>query len=98
MIVETNYGSGIQLYKQVDYLNDLIKKKDTISLSESLNIGIRDASQIEGNRRFRHISQKKTFIKLMMNTCKKQILFTPKDLSLKIIKNAWVNTICVIIR
>jgi uncharacterized protein YfkK (UPF0435 family) len=48
MIVETNYGSGIQLYKQVEYLNDLVKKKDTASLSEVLNLGTQEASKIKG--------------------------------------------------
>jgi len=46
MIVETNYGSGMQLYKQIDYLNDLVKKKDSISLSSVLNINVDDASKI----------------------------------------------------
>ena len=46
MIVETNYGSGMQLYKQIGYLNDLVKKKDSVSLSRSLNIDIKEASQI----------------------------------------------------
>jgi len=48
MIVETNYGSGIQLYKQIDYLNDLVKKKDSISLAQVLNIDSREAAQIDG--------------------------------------------------
>jgi uncharacterized protein YfkK (UPF0435 family) len=48
MIVETNYGSGLQLYKQVEYLNDLVKKKDTVSLSKVLNLGSEQASQIKG--------------------------------------------------
>jgi len=46
MIVETNYESGIQLYKQIDYLNDLVKKKDSVSLSGSLNLNLNEASQI----------------------------------------------------
>ncbi len=46
MIVETNYDSGIQLYKQIDYLNDLVKKKDSVSLSGSLNLNLNEASQI----------------------------------------------------
>lgn len=46
MIIETNYGSGMQLYKQVDYLNNLIKKKDSVSLSKVLNIDLEDAAQI----------------------------------------------------
>ncbi len=46
MIIETNYGSGIQLYKQIDYLNDLVKKKDSISLAQILNINTKEASQI----------------------------------------------------
>lgn len=46
MIIETNYGSGIQLYKQIEYLNDLIEKKDSLSLSHILNIDTKDAAQI----------------------------------------------------
>ncbi len=46
MIVETNYGSGMELYKQIDYLNDLVKKKDSVSLSNVLDINVNDASKI----------------------------------------------------
>lgn len=46
MIIETNYGSGIQLYKQIDYLNDLVKKKDSVALSKVLNIDISEAVSI----------------------------------------------------
>lgn len=46
MIVETNYGSGMQLYKQIDYLNDLVKKKDSVSISQILNINTKEAAQI----------------------------------------------------
>ena len=46
MIVETNYGSGMQLYKQIDYLNDLVKKKDSVSLSNVLSIHENEASKI----------------------------------------------------
>ncbi|RLD82396.1 MAG: hypothetical protein DRJ07_08190 [Bacteroidetes bacterium] len=46
MIIETNYGSGIQLYKQIDYLNDLVKKKDSVALSNVLNIDINEAVSI----------------------------------------------------
>jgi len=46
MIIETNYGSGIQLYKQIDYLNDLVKKKDSVALSKVLNIDINEAVSI----------------------------------------------------
>ena len=46
MVVETNYNSGIQLYKQIDYLNDLVKKKDSISLAKVLKIPAKESSQI----------------------------------------------------
>ncbi len=46
MILETNFGSGIQLYKQVDYLTDLINKKDTVSLSQILNLSVKEVSEI----------------------------------------------------
>ncbi len=48
MIIETNYGSGIQLYKQINYLNDLVKKKDSIALSKILNIDINEVVSISG--------------------------------------------------
>ena len=46
MVVETNYGSGMQLYKQIDYLNNLVKKKDSISLAQVLNIKAIEAAKI----------------------------------------------------
>ena len=46
MILETNFGSGVQLYKQVDYLTDLINKKDTVSLSQVLNLSTKEVSGI----------------------------------------------------
>ncbi len=46
MIIETNYGSGMPLYKQIDYLNNLVKKKDSISLSILLNIDIKEVANI----------------------------------------------------
>ena len=46
LIIETNFGSGIQLYKQIDYLSDLVKKRDTITLSKVLNSPINEVSKI----------------------------------------------------
>ncbi len=46
MIIETNYGIGVQLYKQIDYLNNLVKKKDSVALSKVLNIDVNDAVSI----------------------------------------------------
>lgn len=46
MIVETNYRSGVQLYKQIGYLNSLIKKKDSVSLASVLNISPAEASKL----------------------------------------------------
>ncbi len=46
MLIETNYGSGMQLYKQIDYLNGLVKKKDSASLANLLNIQTTDAAKI----------------------------------------------------
>lgn len=44
IILETNFGSGIQLYKQIDYLTDLINKKDTVSLSQILKLSTKEVS------------------------------------------------------
>ncbi len=46
LILKTNYGSGVQLYKQINYLEDLVKKKDTITLAEALEITPLEASQL----------------------------------------------------
>lgn len=46
LILKTNYGSGVQLYKQIDYLEDLVRKKDTITLSTALGITPLEASQL----------------------------------------------------
>ena len=46
LILKTNYGSGVQLYKQIDYLEDLVKKKDTITLAVVLKITPAEASQL----------------------------------------------------
>lgn len=48
MIIETNYGSGKLLYKQINYLNNLANKKDSLALSKVLNINIKEASKING--------------------------------------------------
>ncbi|RUA11200.1 MAG: hypothetical protein DSY82_03860 [Flavobacteriia bacterium] len=47
MLVESNFNSGVQLYKQIDYLNDLVKKKDTNSLADILNISSEVASNLK---------------------------------------------------
>lgn len=47
MVVQTNFGSGFQLYKQVTYLNNLVLKKDTIPLSQALQISTEEASQLK---------------------------------------------------
>ncbi len=46
MIVDTNYGSGHRLYKQIDLLNTLISEEDTIRLSEIFNIKPSKASTL----------------------------------------------------
>lgn len=47
LIVETNFGSGVQLYKQINYLNELVKKKDTVSLASALGIKSDQAAQLK---------------------------------------------------
>lgn len=46
LIVETNHGSGVQLYKQIGFLDDLLIKRDTLSLAKALNITSKEASQL----------------------------------------------------
>jgi len=48
LIVETNFNSGVQLYKQINYLDALINKQDTLSLGNALRIDVHEASKISG--------------------------------------------------
>ena len=47
LVLTTNYGSGVQLYKQIDYLNELVMKKDTISLARALQMNPKEVSQLK---------------------------------------------------
>jgi hypothetical protein len=46
MIVETNYGSGHQLYKQTDLINNLISEKEYDKLAKILNIPLNEAQTL----------------------------------------------------
>jgi len=48
MIIDTNYGSGHQLYSQQNYLNALIERGDTKKLAEIFNISDEDANTLTG--------------------------------------------------
>ncbi|MCF6296518.1 MAG: hypothetical protein L3J08_00795 [Flavobacteriaceae bacterium] len=86
LIVETNYNSGIQLYKQIDYLSNLVSKKDTISLAKALQISTTEASQIRTLEVMPHKAEKNLF-KLYDEYLKKinDTLFT-KGLEIEIFK------------
>lgn len=47
MVVEPNFNSVQQLYNNVDFYNELAKAKDSISLSEALNITVKEAASIK---------------------------------------------------
>ena len=47
MVVEPNFNSVQQLYNNIDFYNDLAKAKDSLALSEALNISVADASTIK---------------------------------------------------
>jgi hypothetical protein len=48
MIVEPNFNSTQQLYKNLTYYNELVKQKNTALLSESFNISTEEASKLIG--------------------------------------------------
>lgn len=47
MVIEPNFNSVQQLYNNVGFYNELAKAKDSLSLSEALNITIKEASSIK---------------------------------------------------
>ncbi|MDT0620499.1 hypothetical protein [Croceitalea vernalis] len=47
MVVEPNFNSVQQLYNNIDFYNDLAKSKDSIALSQSLEVTVGQASTIK---------------------------------------------------
>lgn len=47
LTVKTNFESGSQLYKRIDYLNSLIKSKNYESINEEFNIAENDALKLK---------------------------------------------------
>jgi hypothetical protein len=48
MIVEPNFNSTQQLYKDINYYHELVKQKNTVLLSEAFNISTEEASKLKG--------------------------------------------------
>ena len=47
MQVQPNFKSTRQLYNNVNYYNDLVKQKDTVSIAKAFNISIEEASSLK---------------------------------------------------
>lgn len=48
MIVEPNFKSALQLYKNIHFYNELVKQKDSSLLAETLKIPVHEAAQLKG--------------------------------------------------
>ncbi|MDY7396192.1 hypothetical protein UMM65_13150 [Aureibaculum sp. 2210JD6-5] len=48
MIVEPNFKSAQQLYKNVEYYHELVKQKDSVLLAGALNISVGEAAKLKG--------------------------------------------------
>ncbi len=48
MTVQPNFGSAVQLYKNIDFYQSLVKQNEVERLANSLNINIEEAFQISG--------------------------------------------------
>lgn len=48
MIVEPNFKSAQQLYKNIGFYHELVRQKDSVLLAESLNISINEAAKLRG--------------------------------------------------
>jgi len=48
MIIKTNYGSAKQLNNQKEYINNLVKNEDSVTLASYFNIKSTEASQLVG--------------------------------------------------
>ncbi len=47
LLVEPNFKSALQLYNNVNFYNDLVKQKDTITLGKVFNLNMEDASSLK---------------------------------------------------
>lgn len=48
MIVQPNFNSAQQLYKNIDYYHELVRQRDTVLLAEALSIDIEEAARLKG--------------------------------------------------
>ena len=48
MIVEPNFKSAQQLYKNINFYHELIKQKDSNLLAQTFNISVNEASKLKG--------------------------------------------------
>ena len=48
MIVEPDFNSAQQLYKNIEFYHELVKQKDSVLLAETLNISVSQASKLKG--------------------------------------------------
>ena len=48
MVVEPNFKSTQQLYKNINYYHELVKQKDSVLLAKTLNIPVVEASKLKG--------------------------------------------------
>ncbi|PID69569.1 MAG: hypothetical protein CR989_00975 [Flavobacteriales bacterium] len=48
MIVEPNFNSAQQLYKNIEFYHELVRQKDSVLLSEALAISMEEANQLKG--------------------------------------------------
>ncbi|WP_405563156.1 hypothetical protein [Polaribacter sp. Asnod6-C07] len=47
LLVEPNFNSALQLYNNVNFYNDLVKQKDTITLGKVFDLNMEDASSLK---------------------------------------------------
>ena len=48
MVVQPNFNSTQQLYNSIDFLHELVRQKDSLRLSETLGIPIKETSKLKG--------------------------------------------------
>jgi len=90
MIVEPNFKSAQQLYKNISFYHELVKQKDSSLLAQTFNISVNEASKLKG-----------FYIEPIKNEIEKYELFndfieevdttTVKNINIKEFKNAFTD-------